>query len=232
MNTNDLDTLPPTEWLENLLTRDFSEFEPEEGDAPEALAQKAQKKEDVLKFFDLYVDKMLPSCAGTKMWHAGIRHFECVSQSKLPDNKPRVTYTTEAMCAVLYANSRDKWIAIRAWKKLNPGKGKDHKPPQWKKSAPEENTEFQSLYTDPNGGQNKYGGWKKAGRKLFKRYALMNMAAREQNAELCAQVETACVARLYEQNKELHVNPPSKKRKAKEISSDSDNDADEPIGFG
>jgi hypothetical protein len=158
MKMENVNTLPPTEWLKNILTRDFSELENEEGDDPEEVDKKARKKEDVLKFFDFYVDKLLPTCAGTKMWHAGIRHFECVSQSKLPDNRPRVTYTTEAMCAVLYANSRDKWIAMHAWKKKHPGKGKEFDPPRWKKGNPEENKEFQSLYTDPNGGQNKYGG--------------------------------------------------------------------------
>jgi hypothetical protein len=54
--------------LKNILTRDFSAFEPEEGDDPEAVDEKAQKLEDVLKFFDFYIDKLLPTCAGTKMW--------------------------------------------------------------------------------------------------------------------------------------------------------------------
>jgi hypothetical protein len=58
--------------VEKILTRDFSEFKPEEGDDPEAVDEKAQRKEDVLKFFDFYVDKLLPTCAGTKMWHAGV----------------------------------------------------------------------------------------------------------------------------------------------------------------
>jgi hypothetical protein len=95
---------------------------------------------------------------------------------------------------------------------------------------PEENKEFQSLYTDPNGGQNKYGGWKKPGRKLFRKYTFMNKNAREQKPEVCAQVETACVARLFEQKKELYEKQP-KNRKAKEISSDSENDDDEPLGY-
>jgi hypothetical protein len=58
----------------------------------------------------------------------------------------------------------------------------------------------------------------------------MNKEAHEQRAVVFAQVETACFARLHEQHKELYENQP-KKRKAKEISSDSENSDDEPIGF-
>jgi hypothetical protein len=89
-----VDTLPPVDLLECILKRDFSSLDPKEGDSPEILAKKAADKAISLDFFDFYVDKMIPTCASTKRFHSGARHFECLSLSKLSNKELRVSYGT------------------------------------------------------------------------------------------------------------------------------------------
>jgi hypothetical protein len=220
-----VDTLPPDEWMEFILKRDFSSMDPEDDDTPDILAKKASDKAEALAFLDFYVDKMIPACANTKMWHSRARHFECMSQSKLSNNELRVSYGTEALCATLYKNGRNKWIAMHKWKKVNPGK---KEPPRWRKKLPEENKEFQSLFSDPFSGQCKFGGWTKEGRKTFGQFARMSKTARTQNLEECVKVETDCVARLFAQYKEHYdkINDNKKKRKATDIDEDEEEDED------
>lgn len=201
--------------------RDFTKFDPEEGDSEEVLTKKLADKAARLDFFDFYVDKMLPTCAGTKMWHSGIRHFEAVSASKLPDASERISASTEGLCAVLYKNGRKKWIAMHKWYQDNPGAKKE--PPRWNKKKPGELTEFMTLYSDPYGGQNKLGGWTKEGRKLHVRLSKSVLEARKKKE--CVEVEMACVARLFAQNKAHYDNKnASKKRKAEEIADESEDD--------
>jgi hypothetical protein len=215
MKEKKIDTLPPTEWLTPILERDFSRFEPEEGDSEQILTQKLKTKKEFLDFFDFYVDKMVPTCAGTKMWHMGIRHFECLSTSKLPNKEHRVPPATEALVAVLYINARDKWVAMHKWTKAHP----EHKgdPPRWSKKRPDEYVEFRALYSDPFAGQNKLGGWAKGARKLFGQLAKLVKNNRLENKERCVQVEQACVDRLFAKNKETYDKKASKKRPAKDI---------------
>jgi hypothetical protein len=207
------------------LERDFSRFEPEEEDSEPILTQKLKNKKEFLDFFDLYVDKMVPTCAGTKMWHMGIRHFECLSTSKLPNKELRVSPATEALVAVLYINGRDKWIAMHKWTIAHPGQKAE--PPRWSKKTPDENLEFRALYSDPFAGQNKLGGWTKEGRKLFGQLAKLVKKTRTENKERCVQVEQACVERLFALNKETYDKKASKKRKAKDIEPEEEEEDDD-----
>jgi hypothetical protein len=221
MKERKLKTLPPTEWLDNILGRDFTEFEPADGDSDEVLAQKETDMAARLEFLDFFVDKMLPTCAGTKMWHSGVRHFEALSDSMCSDGKLRVSPTTEGLCALLYANGRTKWMAMKQWYDDNPNEKKE--PPRWHKKRPNENIEFKALYSDPYGGQNQRGGWSPKGRKLHIKYSKLVIAARQKKE--CREVELACVARLFAQNKSFYdKKESSKKRKAEEMADDSDDE--------
>ena len=219
--------LPPDEWLIHILNRDFSAFDPEEGDSQEILTKKQTDKAHCLAFFDFYVDTLLPCCAGTKMWHIDIRHIECVSQSRLPNKDLRVSYATEAMCALIYKNGRKKWIAMHAWYELNPqepGKPKPE-PPRWNIKQKDKNVEFKSLYSDPCGGQNKLGGWTRDGRRMFVQYGLLVKSTRTTKVPQCIQVEKECFGRLFAANKLYHdKKQKKKKRKAKVLEEENDDD--------
>jgi hypothetical protein len=221
-------TLPPSEWLNAILARDFSEFEPVEGDTEAILTKKASEMEARLKFFDFYVDKMLPTCAGTKMWHTGVRHFECVSTSKLPNHDElRVSVQTEALCALLYKNAREKWIATYKFKVANRGTGKKAPAvPRYNPKEPTKNTEFVALYSDPFSGQSKLGGWNKQGRKFYAKMGKLVKATRTNHAARCVKVETTCFQRLHEQNKEVYDKREKKKRKIDEIVPSDDESSD------
>lgn len=220
--------LPPTEWLIHILKRDFSAFDPKEGDSDEILAQKENNKANCLAFFDFYVDALLPCCAGTKMWHVDIRHIECVSQSLLPNSRDlRVSAATEAMCALIYKNGRKKWIAMHIWYANNPQQPGEAKkePPRWNIKDPQKNVEFKTPYSDPNGGQNKLGGWNKEGRRMFVQYGRLVKATRTTKKEQCIKVETECMQRLFAQNKDYHdKKQKKKKRKAKVLDEEEDED--------
>ena len=228
MNVKNAHELPPDEWLIHILNRDFSAFDQEEGDSDEILTKKETDKANCLAFFDFYVDTLLPCCAGTKMWHVDIRHTECVSQSQLPNSRDlRVSPATEAMCALIYKNGRKKWIAMHIWYESNPQQPGEAKPepPRYNPKKKEENVEFKSPYSDPNGGQNKYGGWNKEGRRMFVQYGKLVKATRTTKMEQCIKVETECFTRLFAQNKAYHDKKyKKKKRKAKVLDEEEDED--------
>lgn len=216
-----LNTLPPLEWMDKILERDFSDFEPKEGDSAEILAKKQTDKAGCLAFFDFYVDKMIPTCAGTKMWHVGVRHKEPMSTSLLPNSNGqlRVSAATEGLTGLLYHNGRDKWIAMYHFNVKNPGKTA----PRWRNKEPEKNTEFRARYSEPFSGQNPFGGWSQEGRKLYGKLGRMVKTARTDHPERCLEVENDCVQRLFAQNKEYHDKIAlSKKRKAKGLANEDD----------
>lgn len=189
-------------------------MDPLEEDTDDIRDQKAKIKEQMLAFFDFYVDKMLPTCAGNKMWHPKIRHYECVSESKLSNGHVRITYGDEALCALLYKNAREKWIAGFKYLDENKHTPKNQlKVPKWNNKKPEENQDFKALYSDPYAGQNKLGGWNREGRKYFGQMARICKETRENRKERCAEVERACQQRLYEQNKDRYDKENEKKRK-------------------
>jgi hypothetical protein len=226
--------LPPTEWLNNILKRDFSEFDPVDDDSETEKEEKKENKQAALEFFDFYMDKMLPTCAGTKMWHTGVRHFTALSDNVLPNSPKqelRVSYATEALCALLYENGRDKWIAMHQWIKNKPANQK-LKVPRWRKDAPEENKEFRAKYSDPYAGQNKYGGWPSEGRLQFVEYGKMVKTARTEDLEHCIAVEKECAKRLFAQNSEHYAQLEEKKKnKRKSLVLDVDDDDMYDWGF-
>lgn len=212
MEAKQLTRLPPPDLLEKLLLRDFSQFDPVEGDDEETIEAKAQDLQKALDFFDFYYDKMVPVVAGKKVWHPYARHHECMSISKLPNKQLRVPPNTEALVAVMYRNCYKKWELMKAWDVNTQGVY-----PMFKK--PDINPEWATEYTDACGGQQKYGGWSTAGRVKFVKLAKIVLASRKKNMRRHLQVEQDCLTRLQAKYVNLYINKkvPTKKRKAESL---------------
>lgn len=200
--------------MDNLIVRDFSQFDHEEDDDEETKANKTKDLKDAQGFFDFYVDKMVPTVAGKKVWHPHARHHELMSTSLLPNKQPRVPPNTESLVAVMYRNCYQKWNQMHAWDLTKQGPY-----PQFKK--PDINPEWATEYTDACGGQQRWGGWSIAGRVKFVKLAKIVQVSRKKNAKRHLQVEKACLRRLQAKYKDLYANKSNrntaKKRKASEV---------------
>jgi hypothetical protein len=232
-DSNPSQKLYPIEDLELVMKRDLSGIS-EEG--PKNLAYYHE-------VMDFYVDKLVPTIAGSHFFGENIRHFEPLSTTKCwNDNlrvmQPRVPAGTEAFVLLMYKNCKEKWEAMHDWSVVQ---GKKEPYPRYKKSEPTMNTEFKALYSDSASGQSRFGGWNKAGLKEYARLQLMMIEVREENAELCEEVDRATVARIFEANKAKHERAgdnadgksrrKSKKRRRNDMGGGDDSDDDSVIIF-
>lgn len=111
-----------------------------------------------------------------------------------PEGALRITASSEAVAVLLVKNNHSKWEAMYKHRNIDMNHG--GKFPEWKKSAPTENVQFKTKYSDSNCGQNKFGGWKIEGLHEFVRLCKVVKTARAK--EFCAEVEEACIERLKE----------------------------------
>jgi len=221
MQENDMAVLPKPELIEKFLVRDFSQFDIVEGDDQDTIDAKTQDLQKAEDFFDFYVDKMVATVAGKKVWHPYVRHHECLSTSKFASKHPRVTAGTEAFVALLYRNAYKKWEKMHAWDKSARGLY-----PKYNKLKPKENSEWATEYTDACGGVQKFGGWNVAARKKHVQLMKMVTASRENNARRHRIVEQACVKRLQHKYRALYEN---KKARGKKRNNEENEEEDEEL---
>jgi hypothetical protein len=221
MTENKTEELPPEEWMEMILTRDFSSFQPtmEEAEAEDrqASAQNLEEYMKFLDFFDFYTHSMLPAVAGAKRWDDQHKFVLPISTAKMEvEGTARITPSHEALVGLLYLNGRQKWMAMQKWYNTNPAKGS--KVPQWSNKKPLENVEFKTPYSDQFAGQNPLGGWKRQGRVLFGTFGIKvrDMRRNPAAAARCLQLETESIARLVQKHN-YSAEPATKKRKYEDI---------------
>ena len=83
----------------HILTRDFSIYEPKEGDTEQQLTKKAEGMAMLEDIMDYYTDSLVPCCAGAKLFHPKIRHFDSMTEVLMPnggEGQLRTTAATEA----------------------------------------------------------------------------------------------------------------------------------------
>ena len=103
-----------------------------------------------------YWDCLLPLCAGKGAWGIGQRYYGPIS-SYCPADKPGqkvITSPTEAITCLMYENCYGKWLYEEECKK-----NKVPVDPKHKLAT--------TLYSDCKVGQNRWGGWDKAGRMKY-----------------------------------------------------------------
>ena len=229
-DTNTDQKLWPSEDVEFALQRDLSEFEENDDDSDKEKGEKAAKLTYYHQILDFFVDKMVPTVAGYKLWPQEVCHFEPISFSQIPNSggKLRITAGTEAFALLMYKNCKSKWEAMHKHDVID--KKKEKYPRYSKKQDPEKNLEWDTPYSDPTSGQNKFGGWRKKGKREYARLQKLVLAARGEKKR-CREVDEATVARLFEENKDMHKKKNNsegkKKRKAGEMEDDSSHDEDD-----
>lgn len=168
---------PSVEDLYKVVTRDI----PLPSDTDEA---QQEEHERLMAVFLWYWDDLLPKCAGNIYWRDSIRRHQCISIAN-HEGKQCITSSTEAMCALMYDNCREKWEKMYARKKEDP----TAKMPK-KKDDPETD-DFAGKYSDAQSGQSKYGGWNPEGLEKFRQVVGQVKAARQ--TEKSAQLERFCL---------------------------------------
>jgi hypothetical protein len=223
--------LPTPAYLEKyILNRSMSFILPTAVDLdPVVRQQRIEKHRTVCEFFDFYTDRMIPTVAGARLFHSGVRHFEPMTTSVIPNSGAdlRITSSTEAFTALLYKNGWKKWNAMLKFDRENPKTGavpkkKTKRYPVFKPKKPDENKEWMTPYTDSQCGKKPLGGWNKEGRLEYLRLKRIVLNSRKNNGKRHVKEDEECVARLHEKHKELYEAldepKPDKKRKADEIS--------------
>ena len=158
------------EYLFKIVQRDVKP--PPAPASPEAIAQ----HRDLVGFFVIYWDKLLPPVAGeSTWWREVIRHNQCLSTAKARGLEC-VPASSEALCYLIVENNEARWKKIFA--KNNCGRNKNWKVP--KSNANVETKEYASKYSSSNVGAPKYGGWSNDGRRRYNVIKGMVEAGRNQ----------------------------------------------------
>jgi len=175
--------------------------------------------EDPTKFpiFDYYHNTLLMKVNFKEWWDKDVRHYKTISKAKNEEynNYASIDAGTEAFLFVLYENCYDKWQYLAECDK----EGKKYDPKDPRMNCP---------YTDSDVGQNKYGGWNRAGRQRWIKVREKVQEARERDH--VADMEEACLARIQEAEGVGKNDKPKKKRKRYQ-NEDSDDDGEDEFGF-
>ena len=128
------------------------ENEPAE-DAPEQQKKAYNRKIVVLIW---YLDAWLPNVVLPIWWGPTIRVHKLMIDTTdvLGEIKVLMTVTSEGFGLLQFENSRNKWIEIFKWKKIN---GSRKKAPQYSKNKHEETKQFKAKWSESKNGQ--CSGW-------------------------------------------------------------------------
>jgi hypothetical protein len=122
-----------------------------------------------------------------------------VSYLKLEDgsNKERVPPSTEAFALLVFENCYDKWKNTHEY--LQDPNNKDKKRPRYEKKKDPNSIKFKGLYSDPNSGQAKFGGWSDEG--LVRFYDLCKQISdnRKENKEHIEAMDQLIVDKIKEE---------------------------------
>lgn len=132
-----------------------------------------QKQTEFLHYvFRWYVCFYLPCFALNEMFGSKYHSWGPVSYLMFETDdgtkKERVPPSTEAWALLAYENCYEKWINTHEY--LNDPSNKDKKRPRYEKKKDPNSIKFSGLYSDPNSGQARFGGWTQDGLERF--YAL------------------------------------------------------------
>ena len=128
------------------------ENEPAE-DAPEQ-QKKAHNRKIVVLIW--YLDAWLPNVVLPLWWGPTIRVHKLMVDTTdvLGELKVLMTVTSEGFGLLQFENSRNKWIEIFKWKKIN---GKRKAAPQYSKARANETKQFRAKWSEHKNGQ--CSGW-------------------------------------------------------------------------
>jgi hypothetical protein len=226
MSEKGWDKLPsPSIIREQIMLRDRSKYEVKEGDSEAVANEKRVGGALFDDLMDLYTEILLPACAGKKLFHPKIRHFETVTECMMPGStqQARIPCGTEGFTVLTYMNNHKKWNAHRKWIKAHPN---GEKCPRFNSNKPDEHVDFRAKYSDSEVGTNSWGGWSDESKKLYVTLQKEAFKSREDNKERHINIDQECVKRLYSQFDHLHkkVNKAKKQKVVAAPIADDDED--------
>ena len=119
-----------------------------------------------------YTDVLLPCVTTQDYFGPNVRHYKSISSCKHPQDsdKQLIRFDTEAYLCVLYENSAERYKSQHKYAKENTHL--DKKTIKWRsldKEHKEKNqpTLFKGKYSNQDGGQQEFGGWKEDGLTRF-----------------------------------------------------------------
>ena len=137
--------------------------------------------EDKHWIFDFHWDVLLFKAVGKSHWGDNVRYTKAISTGINEVGKHHITVETEAILCCMFVTCMAKWKCIAECKR--DGREVDRKEDR-----------YNSIYVDSDAGQNKYGGWNKAGCTKFRSLCKVIQEARGQVH--VADMENACLERL------------------------------------
>lgn len=200
--------LPDPAIFEKILTRDPSDWyltEEEKatrarGESSVEIDEKLAKTTTFRFWFDFYVEKMLPTIAGSDLWN-DIKYSEPVSTCLVPGTKKslRITTSTEAFTVLLYKNCYKKWNKMYRDYEAHKDSGSRTKwkcPRYHKEKFPDE--DYKTPYTDATKGRQKEGGFNWQGMEEYNRLQCLVYDSREApgGMDRFVRVEKRCLQRL------------------------------------
>ena len=167
--------------------------------------------EEGFVLFEWYYTKYLPAVAGAKYWNEKHWYYQTLTEAGKPSRGDRlygVTPMIEALGLLIMENSRDKWLdlfplmnrlqgKVTLYKKKTLEDMGHYKDPStittqedvdgWQSNGSNEirlaHEDFQTQYTLPTSGQNKFAGYSPEGLKRFKHIYDMVRRMRDPNVQ-------------------------------------------------
>ena len=140
----------------------------------------------MMEIFVQYADEILPKIAMSECWQKQSRLTSTISEATLPNGKASVPPQTEAFLLVVWINCIHRWKYIVECNKK--GVSEDRK-----------SDEYQVPFTSDKQGQQKWGGWNKAGKEYYNEAVKLCMEGRAKEAT--ARFEQECLELIQKKHR-------------------------------
>lgn len=171
-----------------------------------------------------YVREYLPKVALDFAWKEKYHGDGPVSYQTIGEKSKdeRVTPSTEAFAVAVYESCHAKWTNAHHWKNDPENKGK--RIPRYQKSQ-EETHQFKTLYSDSEGGVQRWGGWSTEGKSRFYQLCKLIHNNRIDNEGNVRNVDMQVVDKIAQEvNAQEAEDGKKPAKKAKMVEEDIEND--------
>ena len=180
--------------------------------------EEADRKEFQLKFDNMW-DVLIPKVAGHHSWgpnkrHYGLLSFSAAGGEEGEEEKPHVSPSDEAFLVTMWKNCYEKWWYREECRRKN-------------EEVDLEEKRMETPFTDPKGGQKRFGGWLKEGFDYYEDVRKQIDNNRTEQKGYIVEVEKLALERIRKANgvdPEADKKKKATKRKAEELEDDDETD--------
>ena len=172
---------------------ELEEIDEDEQELPENMEHNEKFKKRRLRFM-MWIDTFVGIACGRKVFGPAKRSVHCISSYKYADGKEVIPAGMEAMVILMLENAQSKWayegdLELK-WKRSMVNA--DRKIQEYKDHCPK------TPFTTTKGGNNKYGGWNKAGRIRFDKIrALIQKGCQKETTEDLEEQTREAIMKLH-----------------------------------